>query len=168
MFLERLNDLLPLRRRNIVRNKVLRSQLADGDLARPSEGMTRIDDQGELIAVDHDGFDLRIFGTEGEHAKLDRVHEDLVGDAAGKGALHSEFDPGILPAEFVEKRQEIEAGVLIGRKIEPTPMQRAPEMLSQPARVASLCPPIWQRAAYLREAERELTIHSVAAFCLLS
>ncbi len=113
-----LDDLLPLRRGDIVRDEGLRGELPDGDLSGSGEGMLGVDDEGELVAVDDDGAELRIFGAEGEDAELDGVEEDLVGDAAGERALDGELDAWVFPAELVEQREEVEAGVLVGGEVE--------------------------------------------------
>lgn len=113
-----LDHLLPLRRRDVVRDEVLRRQLPDGDLSGAGEGMLGVDDEGELVAVDDDGAELRIFGTEREDAELDGVKEDFVGDAAGERALDGELDAWVLAAEFVEQGEEVETGVLVGGEVE--------------------------------------------------
>jgi hypothetical protein len=115
---EGLDDLLALGRGDIVRDEVLGTELADGDFAGAGEGVLRVDDESELVAVDDDRLDLGIVGFEGEDADFDGVEEDFVGDAAGESALDGDFDVRVLAAVFVEQRQKIETGVLVGGEIE--------------------------------------------------
>ena len=58
--------------------------------------------------------EARIVGAEGEDAKLGGAFEELVGDLAGKRALHGDAELRVGAAECIEYGKQPEAGVLVG------------------------------------------------------
>lgn len=125
MTLERLDYFLALRRGHIVRDKIKRPKLPDGNRLLTGQCVPGFDDKCKLIAVDHHGFDLRVVRLEREDSDLDRVHQHLIRDATGERTLHGDFDKRMLAPELMQERQQIEAGVLVGREAEASAMQGA-------------------------------------------
>ena len=78
------------------------------------QGWFGIHDERDGVGIDGDGAEAIAGGAEGDDAELDGALEELVGDAAGKRALHGDADVRADAAECVEHRQQIEAGVLVG------------------------------------------------------
>ena len=108
-----------------MRDEVLIAQLADRDLPGAREGVLWIDDQVQFVAVDDDRLHLRVIGFVGDDAELDRVQQHLIGNAAGQRALHGNLDLGVVAAKFVEQREQVEAGVLVGGEVQAAAMQFA-------------------------------------------
>ncbi len=78
------------------------------------------DDTDQLVAVHRDGAQLRIVRTEAQHTELHRMLAHLIGDAAGKRALHRHLKVGVASAKGIQHRQQVQAGVLIGRNVKTT------------------------------------------------
>lgn len=112
--LEGFEDLGALGRWDVVGDEVLVTELANGDGAGLGETVARVDDEGEFVAIDDDGFERGILWAEADDADFDGVGEDLVGNTAGERALHGDLDAGVGAAELVEDGQQREAGVLVG------------------------------------------------------
>lgn len=120
-----LKHLCALGRGHVVRDKVFVAEVADGYVSGSSQGVARVDDEGEIIAKDDDGFERAIVWLEAENAYLDGVREHLVCDAAGERALHADHDARVGAAKTVKHRQQVEAGVLVGGQQQSAAVQRA-------------------------------------------
>ncbi len=82
------------------------------------ERMMRADDEGQAVAVDGDGADVRGVGAERDNAQLEGAQGELVGDVRGKHALHGDADVGKFAAEGVDGRQQVHAGVFVGGELQ--------------------------------------------------
>ena len=101
-------------RGHIVGNEDFAAETGDGGSLFARQGMARSDDADQLVTINNRRTYLRIIGAETDHTDLNGVREDLIGDAAGEGTLHGDLDVGVVAAEGIQHRKEIEAGVLIG------------------------------------------------------
>ena len=108
-----------------MRDKILRAELPDRDVSGRGQRMPRIDHETQLVAKDDHGLHLRIVRAKREHADLDRMHQHLVRDTAGERSLHRDFDIGVLAAVLIEQREQVQAGVFVGGKIQTAAMQGA-------------------------------------------
>ena len=91
--------------------------------SRAGQRMARADDEGQAVAVDGDGAELRGIGPEGDDAELEGAQVELLGNARGQHALHGDADVGKLAAEGVDGRQQVHAGVLVGRQLQVAALQ---------------------------------------------
>ena len=110
---ECLDDLLALRRSDVVGNEDLVAELADGDLLASGEGMGWADDELEFVAVDDDGADLGVVGRKETTPISTEWERDVIWDATGELPADGDLDAGVLAAVFVENGQEIQTGVLV-------------------------------------------------------
>src|SRR6187402_716923 len=110
---------------DVMGNEILRTQVADGDGLRGGQRMFWMDDEGESVPVDDDRADLRVFRAKGQDTELDGVRQDLIRDAAGQRAVHSDLDAWVLSAKDVQKRKQVEAGVFVRSEIQDAPVQGA-------------------------------------------
>ena len=92
----------------------LGAEVAYVHLRGARQRMRRWNHKCQLVAVHHNGAELRIVGAKRQHSHLHGVLQHLLGDIAGQGTLHGDPDHGMYPAELVQHRQEIQAGVLVG------------------------------------------------------
>ena len=116
------DDFFAQRGGDVVGDEGFAAEAGNGGGTGGGEGVLRAGDADELVAIDDGGAELGVVGPEGEETELYGVLENLIGDAAGKGALHGDFEAGMLATEGVENRQEVEAGVLVGGEV------KAPEV----------------------------------------
>ena len=56
-------------------------------------------------------------------AQLECAQAELLGNARGQHALHGDVDVGILAAKSVDGRQQVHAGVLVGRQLQMAALQ---------------------------------------------
>ena len=59
------------------------------------------------------------------HADLNGVQQHLVRNAAGKRPLHADLYPRMCPPETIQHRQQVQAGVFVGGKIQVAAVQAA-------------------------------------------
>ena len=113
------------RRRDVVGDEGFAAKAPDGRGAGGGQRVLRAGDADEVVAI-HDGRGkLGVVGAEGEEAEFYGVLENVVGDAAGEGALDGDFDAGVVAAEGVEDGEEVEAGVFVGGKVEAAEVEGA-------------------------------------------
>lgn len=108
------DDLLAQGRGNDVGNKILRAELANGDLLFAREGMSWVDDEGDRIGINSDGAKAFVLRPKRENSEFDGAIEQLVGDLTGQGALHVHSDVRALTTEGIENRQQPETGIFVG------------------------------------------------------
>ena len=77
----------------------------------------------QAVAIDGDGADLRGIGPEGDDAQFEGAQVQLLGNARGQHALHGDADMGKLAAKGVDGRQQVHAGVLVGRQLQVAALQ---------------------------------------------
>ena len=111
MLFERGNHLPAHRRRNIVGNKALCSQVFNRYALLPRQGMIRIDHKSQLVGINSDRLKEIPFGAKGQDTDLDRTLQQIFRDLAGQRALDAHPNlraepakPAVVDAEPVPRR----------------------------------------------------------------
>ncbi len=112
--LERLNHFVSIWRRHNVRDKRLRPQLVNAHLTRRRQRMSGGYHQRQLVQIHDQRFQLGLLRIVGQHADLDLVLQQIIGNVAAERAPDRDLDGGMQAAKFGENRQQVEHGKFVG------------------------------------------------------
>ena len=115
VFLERLNNFLPIRRRNNMRHKRLCSQLTDAYLPSSSQRVLRRNHQRQLVEIGHHRVQPRLLRFVRQHPQFSAVLQHIIRNAAAQRPLHRDFDHRMEPAELRQHRQQVKSREFVGR-----------------------------------------------------
>ncbi len=92
---EELNDALAEGRFDDVGDEDFLAQFGEIDAAALGQAVLGRDDEGQFVAENLDGGELRLLGNEGGDAEIEAIVQQLGGNVARKGAADGQMDVGI-------------------------------------------------------------------------
>ena len=92
---EKLNDALAEGRFDDVGDEAFLAQFGEIGAAALGEAVLGRDHEGQLVAEDLDGGELRLLGNEGGDAEVEAIVQELAGNVAREGAADGQMDFGI-------------------------------------------------------------------------
>src|SRR5437870_11579063 len=106
MLLESPDDLLAIRRGNVVSDERLSAKFSHRDDFVCGERMVRRHDQSYFVRHERQRLNRRVIWLESYNADLDAAADDLAGDATGQAAFHFNLDVRMTRAKNWDQRQE--------------------------------------------------------------
>ena len=86
----------------------------DADFFGFCQRMPRVNDQGQLIPVEHVRRQIAVLGAERDDSELDVVVEHLAGNLAGQGTHDLDADHGMHAMKHVQYRKQVTRREFVG------------------------------------------------------